>query len=198
MYISKLVINNYRSFKNFTITLKPLTLIIGENNIGKSNLLDSIGLIFGQDISYFKKRMLEVADFNYDVILDFKRQVLDLTIPIEQIEYPKIIIEATLKNWDEDQEAVISDWYSNDSFTEASLTYVFAPSSKFNKLDELQQQRNFITKCRNEMTPEIFDNLLENAKLDLVNFPISKYQYNIYGGANVEKTVKLTTQFHFN
>jgi len=184
MYISKLVIKNYRSFKNFTIVLKPLTLIIGENNIGKSNLLDSIGLIFGQDISFFKKRMLEVADFNYDVLLDFKRQILDINIPIEQIEYPQILIEATLKDWNDDQEAVISDWYSNADFTEATLTYVFAPSSKFNSLDELQQQRNFISKCRNEMTPVVFDNLLENAKLDLVNFPISKYHYNIFGGIN--------------
>ena len=141
MYISKLVIKNYRSFKDFTIALKPLTLIIGENNVGKSNLLDSIGLIFGQDISFNKKRMLEVADFNYDVMLDFKRQILDINIPVDQIDYPKIAIEATLKNWNDDQEAVISDWYSNDDFTEATLTYVFAPSYKFNKVEELQQQR---------------------------------------------------------
>ena len=34
------------------------------------------------------------------------------------------------------------------------------------------------------MSPEGFDGLSENAKLDLVNFPISKYQYSIYGGTS--------------
>ena len=51
MYVKKLEIENYRNFKNFSIDLKPLTLVIGENNVGKSNLLDSLGLIFSQEVS---------------------------------------------------------------------------------------------------------------------------------------------------
>ncbi|TDE52723.1 ATP-dependent nuclease [Flavobacterium sp. GT3P67] len=195
MYISKLVIKNYRTFKDFAISLKPLTLIIGENNIGKSNLLDSIGLIFGQDVSFFKRRILEVADFNYDVLLNFKKQILDFSIPIDQIEFPEILIEATLTDWDDDQESVISDWYSNAGFTEATLTYIFAPASKFNKLEELQQQRDFIENYKNEITTEAFNKLLDSAKLDLINFPISKYHYNIYGGASNNT---LANGYHLN
>ena len=37
MYISKVVIKNFRNFKSFEIELKAFTIIIGENNIGKSN-----------------------------------------------------------------------------------------------------------------------------------------------------------------
>lgn len=184
MYISKLTIKNYRTFKDFSIELKPLTLIIGENNIGKSNLLDSIGLILGQEVSYFKRRVLEVADFNYNVLLHFKKQLLDFSIPVEKIAFPEISIEATFKDWDENQESVIADWYSNADFTEATLRYVFAPSSRFNQLDEIKQQRKFIEDYKNEITPEKFDALLESAKLDLINFPISKYHYNIFGGAS--------------
>lgn len=195
MYISELIIKNYRNFKDFTIELKPLTLIIGENNVGKSNLLDSIGLIFGQDISFFKKRFLEVADFNYDTLLDFKRQVLDFNIPIDSIQFPEIIIEAKLKDWDDDQESVISDWYSNAEFSEATITYVFAPVTNFNKQDELQQQRNFITKFKNEITEPEYEKLPESAKLDLINFPISKYHYSIYGG--VGKSTQANT-YHLN
>jgi putative ATP-dependent endonuclease of OLD family len=55
MYISKLTIKNYRNFKNFEINLKQFTLIIGENNIGKTNLLNAIGLIFSQDITFLKR-----------------------------------------------------------------------------------------------------------------------------------------------
>ena len=57
MYISQIAIKNYRNFGNdlFKIDLKPFTLIIGENNIGKTNLLNAIGLIFSQEITIFKK-----------------------------------------------------------------------------------------------------------------------------------------------
>ncbi len=194
MYITKLEIKNYRTFKDFSIKLKPLTLIIGENNVGKSNLLDSIGLIFGQDISFFKKRLLEAADFNYEILVNFKKQILDISIPVDQIKFPEISITATLADWNDYQEAVISDWFSNVTFTEATLRYVFAPSSKFDRLGELTQQRKFIEEYKKDVTPEVFDALLENAKLDLINFPISKYHYNIFGGSNDE----LANSYHLN
>ncbi|MCG6171641.1 AAA family ATPase, partial [Anoxybacillus sp. LAT_11] len=62
MYISKISIKNYRNFGNkpFKMKLNKFTAIIGENNVGKTNLLDSIGLILSQDITMFKKRMLEL------------------------------------------------------------------------------------------------------------------------------------------
>ena len=58
--------------KIFAITLKPLTLTVGENNTGKSDLLNSIKLILGQEVSYFKKSVLDDSDFNYDIWLILK------------------------------------------------------------------------------------------------------------------------------
>jgi putative ATP-dependent endonuclease of OLD family len=182
MYISKLTIKNYRTFRDFTIKFKPLTLIIGENNIGKSNLLDCIGLIFSQDVSYFKRRTLELADFNYDAILDLKRKILDVNIPPDEIEYPQIIIQATLTDWDADQGAVIADWYSNDKFTEATLTYIFSPINRFDKNQEIVDQRDFLKNYRQKCGEEEFDNISEANVLGLINFPINKYYYAIYGG----------------
>ena len=51
MYISKLKIKNFRKFGDppFMMDLKPFTLIIGENNIGKTNLLAALSLLFSQD-----------------------------------------------------------------------------------------------------------------------------------------------------
>ncbi|WDO12345.1 AAA family ATPase [Flavobacterium sp. WW92] len=195
MYISRLAIRNYRTFQDFVIQLKPLTLIIGENNVGKTNLLDSIGLILGQDISFFKKRMLEVADFNYDVMLEFKRKVLDFAIPIEDIEFPEIFIEATLKDWDKDQESVIADWFSNSDMSEAKLTYSFKPVGKFVKKEELEFQRAFIKKFIDDNGQECYQNLSEAARLDLINFPISKYYYTLTGGADASAAVNT---YHLN
>lgn len=184
MYVSKLKIKNYRNFSDFTIKLKPFTLIIGENNVGKSNLLDSIGLLLSQDVSFFKKRTLELADFNYDSIIKFKRAVLDMSIPESEIEYPIIEVEATLTDWNLEQESVIADWFSDKDCTEAKLCYVFAPIPKFDKAEEIRTQRNFIKDYENSIGKQNFEEIPESAKLDLLNFPISKYHYTIYGGNN--------------
>lgn len=64
MYISKVEIKNYRNYEDFSIELKPFVTIIGENNIGKSNLLEAIFLVLSHDISVYRKRKLEIGDFN--------------------------------------------------------------------------------------------------------------------------------------
>lgn len=182
MYVKRLEIKNYRNFREFAIDLKPLTLIIGENNVGKSNLLDSLGLIFSQEVSFFKKRTLEVSDFNYDCILELKRKIINSSIPIEDIDYPVIKISATLTDWNLDQESVISEWFCNDDYSEAKLTYIFSPTSTFNKVEEIQGQRDFLQKYKDEITEEKFASLKEKEIIDLINFPISRYHYSIIGG----------------
>jgi AAA15 family ATPase/GTPase len=63
MIIETLAIENYRNFHGrFEIKLKPFNLIIGENNIGKTNLLNALALIFSPDITFFQRRSLEVDD----------------------------------------------------------------------------------------------------------------------------------------
>lgn len=195
MYISKLEIENYRNFKEFSINLKPLTLIIGENNIGKSNLLDSLGLIFSQEVSFFKRRTLEVSDFNYDSIIALKKEIIDTSITADKISYPTIKIKATLTDFDEKQEAVITEWTSNNEFTEATLTYSFAPISSFNAVEEIENQRKFLKEYKEEIGPEKYSEIPEREILNLLNFPISKYQYRIYGG-NQNET--LANTYHLN
>ncbi len=195
MYVSQLDIVNYRNFKNFTIKLKPVIQIIGENNIGKSNLLDSLGLIFSQEVSFFKRRILDISDFNYDTIIELKKAILDTSIEPKDISYPKIVIKATLKDWDLKQEAVITDWMSNSDFTEATLTYNFAPVSSFSKIEEITQQRQFLQDYENELGSEEFKKIPESEILNLINFPISKYHYRIHGGNQNES---LANAYHLN
>jgi putative ATP-dependent endonuclease of OLD family len=195
MYISKLEIKNYKNFTDFEIELKPLTLIIGENNIGKSNLLNCLGLIFSQDVSIYKKRNLEISDFNYNCITKYKRDILDNDKPIEDIEFPIIEISATLVDWDTDQESVIGDWYINEELTEAKLKYIYSPVSSFDKLEELQNQRDFINTFKSELTAEKLAELSEKDFLDLINFPISKYYYSIIGGNQNETQANI---YHLN
>lgn len=167
MYISHLSINNFRNFTTFDIDLRPFTLIIGENNTGKSNMLEAISLVLGQEISSFKKRVLEIDDINHRAVKIFKQQILDGDINIDSIKFPEVKIEITMTGFNEDQEPVVGDWFIDKDSKEAKLTYVFALKSGWQKKKEwLESQRNKAS---------------EEESIDFINFPIEQYYYQIFG-----------------
>lgn len=166
MYIYKLLIHNYRNFPSTELELKPFTLIIGENNIGKTNLLNAIGLIFSQEITIFKKRFLEIDDFNYDIIKAFKEKVADKTNSnLDEIELPSVKVEVFLKDFTEEQAAIVADWFINRELTEAKIVYEFSPQVSFKKNEWIQKQRK-----------------KTNLNWQTIDFPIDAYEYTIYGG----------------
>lgn len=169
MRVSRVVIKNYRNFKSFDINLKEFTLLIGENNIGKTNFLNALGLIFSQDISFFKKRTLEIDDINFEAINNFKSDVLDVTIPINKIRFVEVKIEVYLTDFNNDtkQEAVIADWLIDDTLSIAKLTY------DYTLREDLTE---WITKIRED-------------GITSVDFPIKKYEYIVYGGLDETKQI---------
>jgi len=49
MKILKLKINNFRNLNDIEINFHPdITFLVGENNLGKSNLLDLLDIIFNK------------------------------------------------------------------------------------------------------------------------------------------------------
>lgn len=64
MHIKSIEIQNFRNFSNFKIDFSDgFQTIIGENNIGKSNLYWAIRLVLDRNLSY-NSRYLEDKDFN--------------------------------------------------------------------------------------------------------------------------------------
>ena len=47
MYITKLELQNFRSFEHETIELDDITVFVGENNTGKSTIMDAIKFVIG-------------------------------------------------------------------------------------------------------------------------------------------------------
>ena len=82
-YISRVRIKNFRNFKDIDINLSHKQVIIGENNVGKTNLLRAIQLILDPKLTD-EDRHLNDTDF-YDDIID----------PMENDEIIEIIIEVT-------------------------------------------------------------------------------------------------------
>lgn len=179
MYISQITIKNFRNYGNepFEIKLKKFTAIIGENNVGKSNLLESIGLILSQDITMFRKRVLQMDDIHYTSRMNFKRDVIDLEISPENVEFPEVEVQLTFEEMDDKQLSVVGDWFSDNSMKKAKLTYVFRPVNSFNRKEWVEIQREYIQKIKEERKE-----IQEKNLINFIEFPIQKYHYIIYGG----------------
>jgi len=182
MIIKKLKIKNYRNFRDFEIDLKPFTLIIGENNIGKTNLLNAIGLIFSQEITFFKKRMLEVDDINYESVQEFKKEILT-DKPANEIEAPIVRIEAELSDFTPQQKAAVADWFVDDNLETARLTYKFFPKVDLTKW--IEEKRVSINACTQDANES--DEDFTKRKLNFIEFPIFNYSFVILGGLDESK-----------
>lgn len=174
MYIKEVKIKNYRNFGDppFIIELKPFTLILGENNIGKTNLLNALGLLFSQEIIIFRKRLLEIDDINYQAVQKFKNQICDFKVVWSEIEFPLVSVEVTLTDLDKDQKAVAGDWFIDTNLLEARITYTFEIRANFDKEDWIKSQRDIL---HNNVSTE-------TGKSELIDFPIGEYKYSIFGG----------------
>lgn len=181
MHICKMEIQNYRSLRAFTIELKPTTLIIGENNIGKTNLLNAISLILNNEIISYQKRGLSISDFNYDTVQSFKKSVADLTVISSDIDFPTITIEATFTDFNnDDEEALVSEWYEDDTHNTATLKYEFY-CNLANKTKWVNSIRDALPIVDEELEGEGRDKA-EQLRIDSVDLPILDYKYRITAG----------------
>lgn len=105
MYISHVTIKNYRNLQNVDVDLKRETIVVGENNGGKSNFLRAITLpLISDEIAYTSKN-LTWQDINntakenyYNFLLENKESIVDKTLEFSAFEesVPSIVVEVTL------------------------------------------------------------------------------------------------------
>ncbi|PKD17678.1 hypothetical protein APR41_05570 [Salegentibacter salinarum] len=84
-YISRIRIENFRNFKEIDVNLNHKQVIIGENNVGKTNFLRAVQLILDRDFSDMD-RELSLSDF-HDSIEDPKGNGEEIKIVIEIRNY---------------------------------------------------------------------------------------------------------------
>ncbi len=114
MYISRIVIRNFRNFKNIDIPISnSTTCLIGENNTGKSNFLYALRLAIDSNLSS-SYRLLSEHDIHSGVSLSNAEQVI---ISVEFRDYIDRVNET----------ALVGCWEVDDENHIARLSYRFRP-----------------------------------------------------------------------
>ncbi len=131
MYIKKLQIENFRNFKKLDVELHGNIVVIGENQVGKSNLLYALRLIFDSGLPD-KARQLSRSDF-WDGLA-------------ELTEFEEIIISVDIGGFDDDMDilAVLTDFrLSNDPQT-VRLSYKFSPKAELEAPPSCDEDYEFV------------------------------------------------------
>lgn len=110
MYLSRIRIENFRNFRDLDVALGGNIVIVGENRVGKSNLLFGLRLIFDPSLPD-SSRQLGLADF-WDGLEEISAENT-ITISVEIKDFEK----------DLDVLAVLTDYRLDDDPDTVRLTY---------------------------------------------------------------------------
>jgi putative ATP-dependent endonuclease of the OLD family len=116
MHLSRIRIVNFRNFSELDVELSGNLVVVGENRVGKSNLLYALRLIFDPSLPD-SARQLGLSDF-WDG-LEQPSSNDNITVSVEIREFED----------DEDVLAVLTDYRLNDDPETVRLTYKFRPRS---------------------------------------------------------------------
>jgi len=180
MYIKKITINNYRSFRSFEAELHKLTVVIGENDTGKTNFFTALSLpLSGNQIDFNQKR-LSISDINKEAVIGFFTSVInDEADQLQKI--PKVSITVEFAEPEDSYEiALLAKWLvSNGDEETYQIRYDFKP----------KDDSDFI---------EVVKKLLVGKTIDDVNWftlPVELYDYQIVS-VNNEKLIAYSDLKH--
>ena len=118
MRLSRLKIRNFRNFRNLDVSLGPDLVIVGENGVGKSNLIHALRLLIDPTLPD-SARQLKDEDF-WDGLSRPLKAADRITISVDLVDFDK----------DADQLAILSDHLVSSDPVTARLTYVFQKAEK--------------------------------------------------------------------
>jgi putative ATP-dependent endonuclease of OLD family len=84
-YIHKIEISNFRNFDKFTLTMEPTSVVVGENRVGKSNLLEALRLVLDPSIPD-TLRQLRAEDFSDELDAPFSGHVVEVKVYLRGFE----------------------------------------------------------------------------------------------------------------
>ncbi|MDB6066174.1 MAG: nucleoside triphosphate hydrolase [Pedosphaera sp.] len=126
-FICRIEIENFRNFHNFAVDLEPTSVIVGENKVGKSNLLEAIRLVLDPALPD-AARKLRPEDFWDGLQHAFAGNTITIRVFIRNFEGNK------------GAQAILSECIVSKSPLTAQLTYQYRPKRSLEKLDKVREQ----------------------------------------------------------
>lgn len=115
-YISRVEISNFRNFEAFALDLTPTSVVLGENRVGKTNLLKALRLLLDPTLPD-SQRVLRAEDFFDQLESPFNAAVIEV----------KIFLRGFNEN--SGAKSVLADCIVESNPLTASLTYRFRPKA---------------------------------------------------------------------
>jgi putative ATP-dependent endonuclease of the OLD family len=169
MRINRIQIDNFLNFHHFEIHLDTHAVIVGENKVGKSNLLHALRLVLDPRLPDYERK-LRLEDF-WD----------GLPRPLSPEDAITISVDLTDFENNENLLAVLADHIVESEPMVARLTYVFRPSPQLDRSPQKESDYEFVTygggRLENSFGYDLRSSLpmtllpaLRNAEEDLFNW----------------------------
>ena len=129
MKIDQIKLKGYRNFKDATVNFSEKTLIIGANDVGKSNLLHAMRLLLDRSISDW-----DTEPVDSDFYCHEETSELSITIKFSEVNEESVI--ARLPGKISDQKELFISYQANKK----NKTYKFLLGPKENLLEEIQER----------------------------------------------------------
>lgn len=131
MHLSKIKIINFRNFSKLDVELSGNVVVVGENRVGKSNLLYALRLIFDATLSDGSRQLVR-SDF-WDGLDELAADT-------------KITISVEIKEFEADMDilALLTDYRLDDDHETVRLTYEFRPRAGLDGVPSTDEDYEFV------------------------------------------------------
>lgn len=156
MIINYIRIENFRNFQYLETNLSKLSIIIGENDSGKSNFLQALKLPLSiNDLEYRSKRLVS-SDFNTNSIKSFYKTLYETPRDILAISenIPKIKITLRFGEINEAYEkAIVGNWITEiNGVPTYEIQYIFKPKNETDFIDYAREQIKALEEDNNDFS----------------------------------------------
>ncbi|WP_373893831.1 AAA family ATPase [Virgibacillus sp. CBA3643] len=124
-YISKVEISNFRNFKDTIVDLSHKQVVIGENNIGKTNFLRAIQLILDPKLSDEDRNLIETDFFEgLDSPMENGNEI-EISINIRGFEHNKMLLSTLSDATVQDEPPTLRLTYKYYAIQSGDGTYTY-------------------------------------------------------------------------
>ncbi len=214
LFISRVKIKNFRNFKNVDVNLGHKEVIIGENNVGKTNFLRALQLVLDPSLSD-EDRMLDESDFNDTLVNPMENdEEIQIDIFISNYQNNKTILTvlegATVKNASGEEELQITYKFFPHNDDNGNKEYEFniykandesrrfgAYERKYLNLKVIKALRDVEGEMRNSRTSPV-KRMLDEYSIDKEELKRIAEQYEMSGKEilNLDELIDLTNNIN--